>query len=1234
MTNLMGGSRLGHYELVEVLGQGGMATVYRARQLDLKREVALKVIKPGEAGTEEFLKRFKREIETISSLNHRHIVPVFDHGQYEGVVYLVMKLLVGGSLCNLIQQGPLNPQEVERILSQVASALDYTHQKGIIHRDLKPQNIMFNAEGDTVLTDFGVAKVLYETTLTQRGTMIGTPAYMPPEQWRGETIDARADVYALGIILFEMLAGTLPFQGASPAHWIHLHTYENPPAITTLQPGIPSDVAWIINKALAKHRDGRFSTAVEMARTFRAVLKEHPSWATPPGPHQTNPSDEHTWTLPNQPSFETDMATRTMDAKDDAGNRDATISPAQAADQERRALAMLQAEMQRRASRPHSQFINPLPLEIRDRYKGRMREQTNLASLLVAGTRLIGIYGRGGVGKTALACKVLADLREAQDGSRPDGMVFLSAITTGIDLNRLFSDLGKLLKDETRHAFEEVARNPKTPTVQKISTLLNALKTGRHILLLDNLETLQHPETGELTDSELQAFFEVALNHEGSLTILVTSREPLSLPGEFKDHEQRISLEEGLQIEDAVELLQASDAEGTVGLRDAPIEKLAAIAQKMRGFPRALEAVVGLLLEDRTLTLDTLLQEKGDSAILDTDVTPHIVQQALDRLRPDAFRVMEGLAIFEIPVTQAALEFLLAPYLDTEHLDTILNRLTRSYFVAYNKVVQTFALHPIDRHYCYRRIPDGTADDKPIVGVVPIYTGHALHYRAAEFYRHQREPEDTWKSIEDLAPQLAEFEHLVSADDYNAAAELLRQFDANYLIKWGNYASVIDLHERIRGKITDNALVPTSLVALGRGYHLSGHISQAITCYEQGLCSAQQSGDNSAEASALNNLGTINRIQGNEEQATQYYQQALTLAQKLHDKRGQAVAFGNLGTLYGLGRQFDQAAEYFRQALELYRAVQDKSGENVTLRNLGLVHKNLQQIRQALPYYEQALALAQEIGERSNEGLALNNLGSAYLELGQYERAIEYYQQSLIVCRQINHRETELQALGNLGLLYRRLGRVDQSLLHYAQTLAISRDIGYKYFEANAMAELGMGYLANKDHTQAIEHLQRAISIADEINNNDIKDHCLGYIVLAHLASGDLAMARETLMAMQAFSKNEYEAKIMYGLTLVGLDDPETARTVFENAIPDADAALATTPDLFDTFYIRGVAKAGLALVTQGDLQPSMDDYQSGRAICAAQGVVAEHLLCLDALIACPGGERLHPIRSVLIGER
>src|SRR5579859_5504757 len=288
------GQRLGNYRIIGKLGEGGIATVYRAEQLNIQREVAIKVMKTQDAQG-DFLHRLEREAATIARLSHPHIVKLFDYGQENGITYLVMELITGGSLADLIRTGALSPFDANRILQQLASALDYAHREGIIHRDLKPHNVLMDSNGNALLTDFGLARLVQSTSiLTQSGTIVGTPAYMAPEQWTGGIIDARTDVYALGMILFETLIGQVPFNGETPYRMMHMHINENPPFLQSLNSEFPPSFDDVVLRSLEKNPSRRFESAGAMADAFQAAVME---LAKPPAPAKPG---QATIRLPNK----------------------------------------------------------------------------------------------------------------------------------------------------------------------------------------------------------------------------------------------------------------------------------------------------------------------------------------------------------------------------------------------------------------------------------------------------------------------------------------------------------------------------------------------------------------------------------------------------------------------------------------------------------------------------------------------------------------------------------------------------------------------------------------------------------------------------------------------------------------------------------------------------------------------------------------------------------------------
>jgi len=280
------GRTLGPYKLEAPLGKGGMAAVYRAYQASVRRYVAIKVMASEIANEPGFVERFEREAQIIASIEHPHILPVIDFGVADNVHYIVMRFMDGGSLDDLLRQRRLTLPEVATFLSQIASALDHAHKKGIVHRDLKPNNVLLDKENNCYLTDFGIARMEgSDRRLTATGSVMGTPSYMSPEQAMGRPVDARSDIYTLGVMLYEMTLGVLPFTADTPAALIFQHVYESPKPPKQIDPRIPDTVAAVIDRALAKNPDARYQTAGELSHAFTAALSGVAPTApiTPPG---------------------------------------------------------------------------------------------------------------------------------------------------------------------------------------------------------------------------------------------------------------------------------------------------------------------------------------------------------------------------------------------------------------------------------------------------------------------------------------------------------------------------------------------------------------------------------------------------------------------------------------------------------------------------------------------------------------------------------------------------------------------------------------------------------------------------------------------------------------------------------------------------------------------------------------------------------------------------------------
>jgi serine/threonine protein kinase/N-acetylneuraminic acid mutarotase len=304
-SNLIGRT-IGQYRVVEQLGMGGMATVYKAYHPAMDRYVALKIPPEYLARDPNFRARFIREARTLAHLEHPHILPVYDFGEEDGLPYFVMRYVDGGTLRELMTRGPLPLDQALRLVREVAEALGYAHTyvdpnsgrlEPIVHRDVKPANVLLDRNGTALLTDFGIAKILDENTeLTGTGVALGTPQYMAPEQVQGKPVDARTDIYSLGVVLYEVATGRRPFAAETPLALAMMHVNEALPLPRQVNPAVPEAVERIILRAMAKNPDDRFQTADEFAAALGDRLNEAPKSfdLTSTIPVRMDPNDRQT----------------------------------------------------------------------------------------------------------------------------------------------------------------------------------------------------------------------------------------------------------------------------------------------------------------------------------------------------------------------------------------------------------------------------------------------------------------------------------------------------------------------------------------------------------------------------------------------------------------------------------------------------------------------------------------------------------------------------------------------------------------------------------------------------------------------------------------------------------------------------------------------------------------------------------------------------------------------------
>src|SRR3954468_10859831 len=286
-----------NYRVEKPLGAGGFAVVFLVRDLSLKRSLAVKVLSPDLVSSRNVMERFRREAETVAQLSHPNIVPLHFIGQKDDLLYLAMACIDGGSVADRLEkEGPLPIADASRIIAEVASALAHAHKRGVIHRDIKPQNVLLDSDsGRALVTDFGIARTA-DSSLTATGMFVGTPTYLAPEQVTGEPSDHRADIYALGVMAYEILAGRPPFDGATPTAILMKRLAGPPESITSVRKDVPPELANVIDACLASDPEQRFQSAADIVAALGGDASRTPTM--PGGRIVKRPPKRKPWGVP------------------------------------------------------------------------------------------------------------------------------------------------------------------------------------------------------------------------------------------------------------------------------------------------------------------------------------------------------------------------------------------------------------------------------------------------------------------------------------------------------------------------------------------------------------------------------------------------------------------------------------------------------------------------------------------------------------------------------------------------------------------------------------------------------------------------------------------------------------------------------------------------------------------------------------------------------------------------
>lgn len=751
-------------------------------------------------------------------------------------------------------------------------------------------------------------------------------------------------------------------------------------------------------------------------------------------------------------------------------------------------------ERERRPMKPvggrtYSKFINPPPGIAPAYFQNRHVEMKQIGDFLKNDAeRLMTVVGRAGIGKTAMVCRLLKSL---EGGNLPDdggalsvdGIVYLGESGAHkVNFPHLFADLCRLLPDDSAKELSAVYKEAQTSTGDKMRELLSAFPEGRVVLLLDNFESKLDTETRDVADAELDEALQALLDfqHHGVNVIITTRVAPRNLALVQPGRQYTLNLDEGLESPYAENILREMDKDGKLGLKDASAELLDLARQRTLGFPRALEALVAILCADRETSLPDILADT--EKLLPEYVVEKLVGEAFSRLDHKAQSVLQALAVYGRSVTVAAADYLLQPFLPGVDSAPVLNRLVNMQLV--RKDVGSYYLHPVDCKYALSRVPEGKKTDRDETET-PLFTRFALLHRGADYFKKARKPRQDWKNIDHLAPQLAEIDLRYAGKDFDTAAQVLREIDFDYLLLWGHYRLMVDLHERLQGKISDPVLKEVSMGNLGTAYWHMGQYREAISCHEQALNSARERKNRRNEGALLGNLGACYYTLGQTLRAIDYYEQALKIDRKIVFRQGEAVRLGNLGNCYFDLGQTHRAIDYYEQALKIDREIGDRQGEAGDLGNLGICFADLGETDRAIEYCEQALVIAREIGARSTECIMLTNIGDVLVDRDKLDEAVVHYNQAINIADEIGN--VQIQNFARHGLALARL--YSGNLPEARSTIEEARKYNFPTNNHNVQALLGLILLRQGLHKQAHEAFSAAINEADTLLGHAEKNY-------------------------------------------------------------------------------------------------------------------------------------------------
>ena len=1097
------GDAFGRYTLVKRLGAGGMGEVFLARDSVSNEELVLKRILPHLTENPRFLRLFLDETRIASRLIHPNIARIHELGEVEGTWFVAMELVSGKDLRELLkrsrEQGHHVPLEVALgVAVEIARGLSHAHAATdaqgrslhVVHRDVSPHNILIGRSGEVKLIDFGVAKAANKSVHTGTGILKGKFPYMAPEQAHAKPVDPRTDVFALGIVLWEMICARYLFRGKTDAVTLKLVREAQVPTPSTLRDDVPEALDRVVLKALRKEPRDRYPTAEAFREALSTVLAGLPP---PDIARWLHEYDDVVGFDDSSGSFEIGSVSASADATQLETNEKETVaeSPSRATNPVRprpgrepeskdssdeKALNQLKELLTQVSGRPTNIGKQATT------FVGRVAELADLHQLFRQGTRTLTLLGPGGTGKTRLSLQfgsqLVTHFQSVNEKGRRRGGVWFCDLTEATDKDGVCAAVARALG---------VPLMPNDPVKQLGHAIL---ARGETLVVLDNFEQVV---------SVAGATLGVWLSTAPQARFVVTSREllrvadetifevpPLRMPREPRDARSAESVQ--LFVERARGVRPGWEPS------EAELVAISEIVRQLDGMPLAIELAAGRmsvlspaqLVQRLPRRFDVLVERKG---AVDRQATLRgAIDWSWDNLSPGEASALAQLSVFRGGFTAEAVEAVVQVPEGEDALGALMTlrskSLVRAYFPTGDENETRFGLYESIREYAREKLESRPEHEATVARHKDYFL--ALGTKLAtggESSKAQLDNLDLER--ENLN---AVFQRALEKDDKAAALGAVLALDPLLTLRgpFGVHLLMLDAVVERLGDLP--ALRTAALETRSRARLARGRVLDAQSDLEEADALARAAGDLGTQGRVAMLMATVERQQGQRREARLNLNRGLEILRAVGDLRMEGRTVSNLAVLqHELGEEA-AALETYNRALEIHRAAGDRRYEGITLANLGVQQQALGLLKAARANYQAALGIHRELGSRRSEGISHINLGDLAAELEQPGQALAHYESALEILRDVGARRFEGITLLMLASLHLQYGEYDDAMRRLPDCIDVLREVADIRYTGLALGVRAAAQALLGDLEAAEEDMAEATRLLTEVGDLSFLD--------------------------------------------------------------------------------------------------------------------------------------------------